>query len=70
MVLADYDMNKGYRARQQLCHKSNIRLMKCDLRSFESVRQFARLYDEEQDKLDVLLRLVHIEVSQYANLNH
>ena len=60
VVVADYDMEKGNQALQQLynetsCHKNDVRLIKCDLRSFESVRQFIRLYDEREDKLDVLI---------------
>jgi NAD(P)-dependent dehydrogenase (short-subunit alcohol dehydrogenase family) len=53
-------MEKGSHALKQLrietnCHEMNIRLMKCDLRSFESVRQFVQLYNEEEHKLDVLI---------------
>jgi NAD(P)-dependent dehydrogenase (short-subunit alcohol dehydrogenase family) len=60
VIIADYDMQKGNQALKQLrdetdCHEKNIRLMKCDLRSFESVRQFVQLYNDEEKKLDVLI---------------
>ena len=59
-VLADYNMEKGYRALKQLCSESgcnekNVRLMECDLRSFESVRKFVRAYTQEEERLDVLV---------------
>jgi NAD(P)-dependent dehydrogenase (short-subunit alcohol dehydrogenase family) len=52
-------MEKGDQAIKQLrietdCNEKNIRLMKCDLRSFKSVRQFVQLYDEE-NKFDILI---------------
>ncbi len=60
MVLADYNMKKGYQALNKLCletgcNEKNIRLMECDLRSFESVRKFVRLYNEQESRLDVLI---------------
>ncbi|CAF1061104.1 unnamed protein product [Adineta steineri] len=60
VILADYNMKKGYEAINQLCfetkcNKKNIRLMQCDLRSLKSVREFVRLYKEEEERLDVLI---------------
>jgi NAD(P)-dependent dehydrogenase (short-subunit alcohol dehydrogenase family) len=53
-------MDKGRRAVQQLrteteCEEKNLRLMECDLSSFDSIRKFARLYNTEEDRLDVLI---------------
>jgi NAD(P)-dependent dehydrogenase (short-subunit alcohol dehydrogenase family) len=53
-------MENGYQALKQLCfetscNEKNIRLMECDLRSFESVRKFAELYNKEETRLDVLI---------------
>ncbi len=53
-------MNKGRQAIQQLlseteCDEKNIRLMECDLCSLDSVRNFAKLYNAEEDRLDVLI---------------
>ncbi len=53
-------MEKGDQAVKQLrietdCNEKNIRLMKCDLCSFKSVRQFVQLSDEEENKLDILI---------------
>jgi NAD(P)-dependent dehydrogenase (short-subunit alcohol dehydrogenase family) len=60
VILADYNMEKGYQALKQLCfetncNEKNLRLMECDLRSFESVRKFVKLYNKEEKRLDVLI---------------
>jgi retinol dehydrogenase-12 len=60
VILADYNMEKGYQALQQLCletgcDEKNIRLIECDLRSFDSIRHFVKLYNEEEKRLDVLI---------------
>ena len=60
VILACRNMNKGHRAIQQLCaetrcEEKNIRLMECDLCSFESIRHFAELYNREEERLDVLI---------------
>jgi len=60
VVLFCRDMNKGRRAVQQLCSQTkcdenNLRLIECDLCSFDSVRNAAKLYNEEEDRLDVLI---------------
>ncbi|CAF1244450.1 unnamed protein product [Adineta ricciae] len=60
VIIADYNMKKGCEVIEQLvletgCAKSRIRLMKCDLRSFRSVRQFVQLYNTEEQRLDVLI---------------
>jgi NAD(P)-dependent dehydrogenase (short-subunit alcohol dehydrogenase family) len=53
-------MDKGRQALSKLCletecDKKNIRLMECDLSSFDSVRKFANLYNIEEDRIDVLI---------------
>ena len=53
-------MDKGRQAVQKLysetkCQENNLRLMKCDLCSFESIRKFANLYNNEEERLDVLI---------------
>ncbi|CAF4523652.1 unnamed protein product [Rotaria sp. Silwood1] len=60
VILTDYNIEKGNQAMKQLsfetgCYVKNIRLMECDLRSFESVRKFAQFYIEEEKRLDVLI---------------
>ena len=37
------------------CHQEKIRVMHCDLSSLDSVRNFARLYDDTEERLDVLI---------------
>ncbi|CAF1998504.1 unnamed protein product [Rotaria magnacalcarata] len=53
-------MAKGHQALIKLrfetnCNENNIRLMECDLSSFDSVRNFVSLYNNEEDRLDVLI---------------
>src|SRR5689334_821919 len=53
-------MDKGREALVRLrnateCDEKNVRLMKCDLCSFDSVRTFARLFNAEEERLDVLI---------------
>jgi len=60
VVILCRNMNKGRQAIQQLrmetkCDEKNIRLMECDLCSFESVRNAAKLYNAEEDRLDILI---------------
>jgi len=60
VIIADYNMEKGYQALKQICfetncNEKNVRLMECDLRSFESVRQFVKIYNKEEKRLDVLI---------------
>src|ERR1700722_11307354 len=60
VIIADYNMEKGYQVLKELCietscNEKNLRLMECDLRSFESVRNFVKLYDREEKRLDVLI---------------
>lgn len=37
------------------CAEEKIRVMNCDLSSLDSVRNFARLYNETEERLDVLI---------------
>ncbi len=60
MIILCRDMDKGRQAVQQLrietsCDEKNLRLIECDLCSFESVRKAAQLYNTEEDRLDVLI---------------
>jgi NAD(P)-dependent dehydrogenase (short-subunit alcohol dehydrogenase family) len=53
-------MDKGRQAVDRLrsetgCNEKQIRLMECDLSSLDSVRNFAKLYNIEEDRLDVLI---------------
>lgn len=53
-------MDRGQQAVRQLlaetgCDKKNLRLMECDLCSFDSVRRAATVYNAEEDRLDVLI---------------
>jgi retinol dehydrogenase-12 len=60
VVIACRNINKGRLALAKLhaesaSEKNNIRLMECDLSSFDSVRKFAALYSEQEKRLDVLI---------------
>lgn len=53
-------MEKGQQAVEQLytetkCSRDLIRLMQIDLASLESVREFVRIYNDEEERLDVLI---------------
>ena len=53
-------MTKGNEARERLiiqseCEGENIRVMECDLCSFNSVRTFAQSYLEQEKRLDQLI---------------
>lgn len=60
MIIVCRNMNKGREAVQRLhsetnCDEKSLRLMECDLCSLDSVRSFARKYNNEEDRLDVLI---------------
>ncbi|CAF1375945.1 unnamed protein product [Rotaria sordida] len=60
VILACRNVNKGLEAMDKLlvqtdCNKENIRVMECDLCSLDSVRTFAKLYNEQEERLDVLI---------------
>ena len=53
-------MFEGHRAVRQLytdteCPKENLHLMECDLCSLDSIRQFAKIYNSDEARLDVLI---------------
>lgn len=53
-------MYEGRQAIRQLrgetdCEEKNLHLMECDLCSLDSVRKFAKLYNTEEERLDVLI---------------
>jgi len=60
VVIVCRNMDKGRQAVDRLrsetgCNEKQIRLMECDLSSLDSVRNFAKLYNNEEDRLDVLI---------------
>jgi NAD(P)-dependent dehydrogenase (short-subunit alcohol dehydrogenase family) len=60
VVIACRNLDKGRQAIENLineteCNKQQIRLMECDLCSFDSVRNFAELYNNEEERLDILI---------------
>lgn len=60
VVLACRNVDKSLEAMRQLrvevdFEASNLRLMKCDLSSLDSVREFAKTYNNGEDRLDVLI---------------
>lgn len=60
VVLACRNTKKGNEAMRKLLRETNslaenLRLMECDLASFNSVRSFAKFYNESEERLDVLI---------------
>ena len=60
VIIACRNLDKGRQAIENLinetnCNKQQIRLMECDLCSFDSVRNFAKTYNNEEEKLDILI---------------
>ena len=60
VILACRNVDKGFEAVNTLLVKTgsgqeNVRVMKCDLCSLDSVRTFAQLYNEQEERLDVLI---------------
>ncbi|CAF1000035.1 unnamed protein product [Rotaria sp. Silwood1] len=60
VIIACRNLHKGRLAMEKLlvetsANTNNIRLMECDLCSLESVRTFAKLYNEEEERLDILI---------------
>ncbi|CAF3929986.1 unnamed protein product [Rotaria sp. Silwood1] len=60
VILACRNVNKGVEAMNKLLVTTNsnadsIRVMECDLCSLDSVRTFASLYNEQEERLDVLI---------------
>ena len=53
-------MDKGRQSVRQLraeteCEEKKICVMECNLCSFDSIRKFAKLYNMEEERLDVLI---------------
>ncbi|CAF1432936.1 unnamed protein product [Rotaria magnacalcarata] len=60
VIIACRNLSKGREASDNLvietgCDKKNIELMECDLCSLDSVRNFAKIYDENEERLDILI---------------
>ncbi|UJR36809.1 hypothetical protein I4U23_029523 [Adineta vaga] len=60
VIITCHDLYEGRRAIRQLraeteCEEKNLHLMECDLCSLDSVRQFAELYNKEEERLDVFI---------------
>ncbi|CAF1276910.1 unnamed protein product [Rotaria sp. Silwood1] len=71
VIIACRNMDKGRQAIRQLCsdtecEEKNIRLMECDLCSFESIRNFTNLYNNEEERLDVLICNAGLAWTQYV----
>ncbi|CAF4421733.1 unnamed protein product, partial [Rotaria sp. Silwood2] len=71
VIIVCRNMDKGRQAIRQLCSETeceekNIRLMECDLCSLESVRNFANLYNSEEERLDVLICNAGLAWSQHV----
>lgn len=60
VIIACRNVDKGLQAIKNLVVKTdlnsdNIKVMHCDLCSLDSVRSFAKMYNEEEERLDVLI---------------
>ena len=60
VILVCRSAERGEKALRQLreithCDETMVRLMLCDLSSYQSVRDFAAQYNEEEQRLDVLI---------------
>jgi NAD(P)-dependent dehydrogenase (short-subunit alcohol dehydrogenase family) len=60
VIIVYPDKFEGNQAVRQLrieteCPEKNLHLMECDLCSLDSIRQFAKLYNSEEERLDVLI---------------
>ena len=60
MIIACRNQERGQEARDNLaiesgCDKENSVFMKCDLCSFDSIRKFAQVYNEKEERLDILI---------------
>ncbi|UJR11902.1 hypothetical protein I4U23_016080 [Adineta vaga] len=60
VTIACRNLEKGRQAVEKLrqeskCQEDNINLMECDLSSLNSVRKFAKLFNEKEDRLDILI---------------
>ncbi len=60
MIIACRNLSKGNDAAEKLfnetkCNSNQIRLMECDLLSLDSVRNFAKFYQNEEEQLDILI---------------
>ena len=60
MIIACRNLDKGGEAMEKLigataCETKNIRLVECDLCSFNSVHRCAQLINDDEEKLDVLI---------------
>ncbi|CAF4192119.1 unnamed protein product [Adineta steineri] len=60
VIITCHDMYQGNQAIRQIrseteCNEKSIRFMECDLCSLDSVRHFAKNYNNEEERLDVLI---------------
>lgn len=60
MIITCRDLIEGRQAVRQLlieteCPEKNLDLMECDLCSLDSIRQFAKSYNNEEARLDILI---------------
>ncbi|CAF1352014.1 unnamed protein product [Rotaria sordida] len=60
VIIACRNIDKGHQALRTLhfetkCNEQNIRLMECDLASFDSIHKFVKLYNTKEDRLDILI---------------
>ncbi|CAF1956842.1 unnamed protein product [Rotaria magnacalcarata] len=68
VIIACRNLDKGRNAMSRLLSETDasedgIRLMECDLCSLESVRNCARLYNEQEERLDILICNAHLSWS-------